>query len=228
MSIRLVVFDMAGTTVEDKNNVHEALISGFASQQLTITLDDANRVMGIPKPVAITQLLRENFGQKNTDVALVARIHNVFVKEMISFYSNDSSVKPKIGAEETFAQLHLQNIKVVLDTGFSRDIADTIIYRFNWQRNNLIDGSVTSDEVQNGRPYPDLIHKAMKDQGVYFANEVAKVGDTMSDLEEGTAAGCRYVIGITTGAYSALDLAQGPHTHLIENLNEVVSIVTQR
>jgi len=41
----------------------------------------------------------------------------------------------------------------------------------------------------------------MKDLNIIDAHEVAKVGDTASDMQEGTSAGCKYVIGITTGAF---------------------------
>lgn len=226
MAIKLVVFDMAGTTVEDNNNVHGALVQGFAAHNYTITLADANSVMGIPKPVAIRQLLDEKFADVQDKGALVSKIHAVFLQEMISFYKNDASVKAKEGAEATFAALKEKGIKVCLDTGFSRDITDTILERLNWKDSGVIDHSITSDEVANGRPYPDMIYKAMKDLHIESAEQIAKVGDTASDMHEGTSAGCKYVIGITTGAFSAEQLAKEPHTHLITHLHEVADIVS--
>ena len=226
MAIKLVVFDMAGTTVEDNNNVHGALVQGFAANNYSITLADANRVMGIPKPVAIRQLLDEKFAEVEEKGTLVGKIHAVFLEEMISFYKNDASVKAKEGAEETFAALKAKGIKVCLDTGFSRDITDTILERLNWKGTGIIDHSITSDEVTNGRPYPDMIYKAMQDLHIESAEQIAKVGDTASDMHEGTSAGCKYVIGITTGAFSAEELAKEPHTHLITHLSEVVDIVS--
>ena len=217
---------MAGTTVEDNDNVHEALIRGFEKYSLTIDRADANSVMGIPKPVAIATLLQNKFKRTGNIEQLVARIHEAFVGEMISFYRNDPSVKSKVNAEETFRRLKEKGIKVCIDTGFSRDIADVIIDRLEWKKNNLIDLSVTSDEVDNGRPHPDMIYKAMKDSGITFANNVAKVGDTVSDLQEGTSAGCKYVIGITTGAFTRAELEGEKHTHLINDLLQVVDIVT--
>lgn len=228
MDIKLVVFDMAGTTVEDKDNVHAALIYAFKAFELNIIREDANKVMGIPKPVAIHQLLKEEFGIKPQRLNdLTGKIHKVFLNEMISFYKNDSSVKAKENAEVIFQLLKGKKIKVGIDTGFSRDIADTIIKRLEWKKNQLIDFSVTSDEVKNGRPHPDMIFEAMKIANVKSAQEVAKVGDTVSDLQEGTAAGCKFVIGITTGAYKRKELAKEKHTHLIDDLLEVADIITE-
>lgn len=226
MAIKLVVFDMAGTTVEDKDNVHEALINGFKKNNLNIDRADANSVMGIPKPVAIRTLLTGKFAMKENVEPMVEKIHQTFVDEMISFYKTDPSVKSKVNAEATFKKLREKGIKVGIDTGFSRDITNTIIERLKWNEGDLIDISVTSDEVNKGRPHPDMIQKAMKDLSITQSSEIAKVGDTIFDLQEGNSAGCKYVIGITTGAYTREDLAKEKHTHLIDDLLQVVDIVT--
>lgn len=226
MAIKLVVFDMAGTTVEDKDNVHEALINGFKKYNYSIDREDANTVMGIPKPIAIGTLLENKFLVKENLKETIDQIHQAFVEEMIAFYKTDPSVKPTKNAEATFIALRQKGILVGIDTGFSRDIADAIFDRLKWKENKSIDLSVTSDEVANGRPFPDMIYKAMELTGVSSADEIAKVGDTIFDLKEGSSAGCKYVIGITTGAYTRAELEPETHTNLIDDLLEVVNIVT--
>jgi phosphonatase-like hydrolase len=225
MAIKAVVFDMAGTTVEDKDNVHEAFINAFKKNSYSINREDANSVMGITKPVAIRTLLDKKFNHRD-DEALVSKIYGDFESEMIDFYRHDPSIRSKQNAEATFKLLKEKGIKVAIDTGFARSIADVIIERLKWNENNLIDISVTSDEVPNGRPHPDMIYKVMKDLNIASASEIAKVGDTVSDLWEGNSAGCKYVIGITTGAYRRDELAKEQHTHLIDDLTEVAGIVT--
>ncbi len=226
MAIKLVVFDMAGTTVEDRDNVHEALIDAFQKNGLEIDREDANSVMGIPKPVAISTVLEKKFGVTEGLNEKVNQIHQSFVEEMIHFYKTDADVKPTLNAEATFSALRQRGILVGIDTGFSRDIADAIFDRFKWRENKLVDLTVTSDEVERGRPYPDMIFKAMEISGVTEANEVAKVGDTIFDLKEGTSAGCKYVIGVTTGAYTREELEPEAHTHLVDDLLQIVDIVT--
>lgn len=218
---------MAGTTVEDRDNVHEAFINSMKKSGYAITRDDANSVMGMPKPAAISQLLNRKFGVANTQT-LTEKIHRAFVHEMIEFYKTDAGVKSKPNTEETFRQLKGLGVKVVIDTGFSRDIANAIIERLKWNEEELIDFSVTSDEVANGRPYPDMVFHAMKHMSITDAAEVAKVGDTSSDMEEGTTAGCKYVIGVTTGAYSAEEMKNTRHTHLVANLSEIIPIITEQ
>lgn len=224
MQIDLVVFDLAGTTVKDNQDVHKVLQAALKKKGITISLADANEVMGIPKPVAIKQLL-EGKNYPNINDEFIDEIHTDFVASMIYFYETDASVGEKVGVSETFATLKANGIKVVVDTGFDRQIVTPLLKRLGWKENNLIDDSVTSDEVKQGRPFPDLIFEAMKRTGVRDVARVAKVGDTASDLHEGTSAGCRYVLGITTGAFSRAELAKEPHTHLIESISELLLIL---
>lgn len=226
MSIELIVFDLAGTTVKDNKDVHRVLQQVFRKYQIEISIADANAVMGISKPVAIRKLLDSRYAGKHpVTEKWIREIHGDFVKAMIDFYTSDPSVGEKEGASEVFAKLKESKLKVAVDTGFDRQITDTLLERLGWKRKNLIDASVTSDEVMRGRPYPDMIYRAMELTHIKSASVVAKVGDTASDLQEGTTAGCGLVIGITTGAFSREELLQERHTHLIDNLHELPDIL---
>jgi phosphonatase-like hydrolase len=227
MAIELVVFDLAGTTVKDNQDVHRVLWRSMSHHGVEISMDDATEVMGLPKPVAIRLLLEKRYrGRRPMTPDWINEIHLKFVEKMIQFYKTDPSVGEKPGVYNTFRKLKQANVKVVVDTGFDRQITDPLLERLGWKKEELIDGSVTSDEVVRGRPFPDLIFKAMEITNVFDARNVAKVGDTVSDLQEGDAAGCGWVIGVTTGAFSREVLQQEKHTHLIENIQEVLEILT--
>ncbi|HOX82649.1 MAG TPA: HAD hydrolase-like protein [Chryseolinea sp.] len=224
--IELVVFDLAGTTVKDSKDVHRVLQRALAGFDVFISIEDANAVMGIPKPVAIRALLEQRYqGSLQITENWISEIHEAFVESMISFYKNDHGVGEKIGVSETFRKLKENKIKVVVDTGFDRQIVNPLLARLGWLENNLIDASVTSDEVAKGRPHPDLIFKAMQLTGVSDASCVAKVGDTVSDLQEGNAAECGLVIGVTTGAFSEEELQKEKHTHLIKEVSSLLEIL---
>jgi phosphonatase-like hydrolase len=227
MKIELVVFDLAGTTVEDNRDVQRILKNVLANFEVDISIEDANAVMGIPKPVAIEKLLRKKYyGNNGVITEWIKEIHGMFISEMTHFYRTDLSVTEKEGVSETFRTLKENNIKVIVDTGFDRVITDTLLKRMGWVESGLIDGSVTSDEVQRGRPFPDMIFKAMELTGVRDISKVGKVGDTTSDLQEGNAAGCALVVGVTTGAFSKGELEKEEHTHLIEQLPEMLNILS--
>ncbi|MFM7852922.1 MAG: HAD hydrolase-like protein [Flammeovirgaceae bacterium] len=224
MHIDLAVFDLAGTTVKENFDVQRTLQGAFKKLGLNITIEQANKVMGIPKPIAIRELLEKIQHHTITD-EFITHIHSVFVSDMISFYQNDPSVEENEGVSETFKKLKEHGIKIIVDTGFDRPIVDALLARLGWEESGLIDGSVTSDEVPYGRPHPDLIFKAMSLAGVTDVKRVAKIGDTISDLGEGTSAGCGLVIGIISGAFSQEQLMAVPHTHIIQRIPQVLEIL---
>lgn len=226
MKFKLVVFDLAGTTVKDNRDVHRVLQKALSKNGVQITLEDANDVMGLPKPIAIRMLLNKRYeGSATPTDQWVEEIHQLFVSEMIWFYQTHPSVGEKEGVTETFKKLKALGIKVAVDTGFSRPITQPLLNRLGWVSNNLIDCSVTSDEVKRGRPHPDLIFEAMKQTGVTNSRLVMKVGDTASDIQEGKAAGCGLTVGVTTGAFSAEALTQEEPSRLIQAIPEIMKFV---
>lgn len=226
MAVELVVFDLAGTTVHDNFDVPRILQESLAHFGVNVALADAAAEMGIPKPIAIKTLM-ESQGM-TADPQRIEDIHQLFIREMIRFYQHDSSVKEKEGVSETFERLKSAGVKIAVDTGFDRETTDPLLARMGWVDKGLIDFSVTSDEVPCGRPFPDMIFKAMAITRVPDLQCVAKVGDTASDMQQGAAAGCRWIIGVTTGAYSRAQLAREPHTHLVEQLPEILPILNIR
>lgn len=71
-----------------------------------------------------------------------------------------------------------------------------------------------------------MIRVPMGRDGVTDPACVANVGDTRADLEMGADAGCRLVIGVTTGAWPREELLRHPHTHVVGSAAEVPALVT--
>jgi phosphonatase-like hydrolase len=224
MAIRLVVFDMAGTTVHDADGVNRCIRRSLEAAGLTVQAAVVNTVMGLPKREALRRLIEPSSLAREL-LPRIEAIHSDFAARMRSFCASDPSVCEISGASAVFRWLHNAGIGVAVNTGFSRDIAQIILNRLGWERDQLIDASVTSDEVERGRPHPDMIRYLMRRLGITNAEEVAKVGDTPADLEEGHNAGCGLVIGVTQGTHTREQLAAFPHTHLVESVAEVPSIV---
>jgi phosphonatase-like hydrolase len=225
MSIELVIFDMAGTTVRDDDAVNICLRDALAPH-LAVSRDEVNSVMGLPKPTAIRLLLEQKLAAKGTvPPALVNEIHDSFLARMLRHYQQAPGIEPMPFTLDTFCQLKEEGVHIALDTGFSRPIVDAILERLGWNEGGLLDATVASNEVQRGRPYADLALRAMELTGVRDPKCVAKVGDTPSDLQEGMAAGCRLVVGVTNGSHTREQLAPHPHTHLIATLQELPALV---
>ncbi|CAN5451230.1 phosphonatase-like hydrolase [soil metagenome] len=220
------MFDMAGTTVHDNDDVNICFQAALESTGLAITRDDINAVMGLKKPEAIRLVLEAKLADHSTITEeYVNELHNVFLQKMIDFYTNDPRVKEIDGASDVFRTLKANGIKVAIDSGFSRDIIDTIIERLGWERDGLIDISVASDEVPQGRPAAFMIQKAMKAFGITDPKAVVKVGDTPADLNEGYNSNTLYNIGVLSGACTRAELEAHPHTHILGSIREVPALL---
>jgi phosphonatase-like hydrolase len=221
--IELVVFDMAGTTIHDGDAVSSSFVAALAAVGVEADPARVNAVMGLPKPEAI-RLLLAAAGRSPTD-GEVAAIHEDFARRMRAYYVTDPAVREIPGAAAAFAVLRRADIKVALNTGFSRAIADVVLARLGWRAPAVIDADVTSDEVPRGRPHPDMIRSLMARLGVREASRVAKVGDTRADLEEGANTGCGLVIGVTSGSFTRAQLQACPHTHIVGSVADVPGIL---
>jgi phosphonatase-like hydrolase len=222
--IELVVFDMAGTTVSEGGAVYQCLSDTLEANGLEIPANSMLEVKGMDKYEALRILIERSAMREQLLPGLDA-IHEDFVERMIEFYRSNPEVGEMPGASETFRRLRQAGVKVALNTGFSRDIAQTLIDRLNWERDELIGASVTSDEVERGRPHPDMIQMLMLRLGVTDPRRVAKVGDTPADLFEGKNADCGLVVGVTQGSCAREQLEPCPHDHLIGSVAELPELL---
>lgn len=218
----LVVFDMAGTTVRDKGNVAESFIQALAQHHINVPVEEVNKVMGWRKKEAIKILLQKFH---TVDETLIETIHEQFTQNMIDFYKNDEDLKALPFAEDVFTTLRNQNMKVTLNTGFTKTITDVLLEKLKWQNGNLVDDVIASDEVEEGRPHPFMIQELMKRHGIENASSVVKVGDTEVDILEGRNAGCGLVVAVTTGAYTRAALEEYHPDKIIDSLHELPSLI---
>ncbi|HEX4607105.1 MAG TPA: phosphonatase-like hydrolase [Urbifossiella sp.] len=219
----LVVFDMAGTTVHDGDGVNAAFRAALAGHGVAADPAVIDRVMGYYKPEAI-RIILDTVGRPAT-AAEVDMIHTDFVARMKDYYATNPDVRPIPGAVEGFARLRAAGVKVALNTGFGRAIADAVLARLGWSVPGVVDATIASDEAPRGRPHPDMIRALMERLGVRDPRAVVKVGDTTVDMEEGTNVGCGKVVGVTTGAFTWEQLATRPHTHIVASVADVPSLV---
>jgi phosphonatase-like hydrolase len=223
MPVKLVVLDMAGTTVADKDFVATAFQKAFKNQDIAISTGEINPLMGYEKKLAIKMMLQKN--NIDFDGEMIESIYDDFVEEMIDFYRYSPEVKPAPGAEELFEHLKERSMTVTLNTGFPKNIAAAIVDRFQWIEKGLVDDYIASDEVKQGRPHPFMIEQLMYRSGIDDPMLVAKVGDTAVDIEEGKNVGCSYTIAITTGAYTKSQLEDSSPTHIVTSLLEIPAIL---
>lgn len=220
--IKLAIFDMAGTTVYDKNNVQNLLIRSFNNFDIDVTPQQIRDVMGLEKGHAIKQIL-DQARLGSSKIILADDILRFFNNEAIGYYLEFA--KPVPYALTLFKKLKSQGILVALNTGFSEAVMNCIINSLDW--NEYIDARISSEQVKAGRPFPFMIDALRKMTRVENPAQIAKIGDTPSDLFEGDRASCGINIGIYSSRFSKEVLQTLPHTHLVSGLKGCAPILLQ-
>jgi len=222
MLLKLAVFDMAGTTIEDDLAVTDAFCEAFAQHNISVSPGEVGKLMGYKKIEAIGSILKMQSIPEN---GLASRIYDVFTERMLAHYKFSDDVAMMPGTEEVFRALKGEGMKIALNTGFPRVVANEIVQRMGWFEAGLIDDYIASDEVDRGRPHPDMIHTLMQRLDISDPKEVVKIGDTEVDINEGKNAGCALVIGVTTGAFSRADLEPYMPDFIIDDLSELSALI---
>lgn len=220
MKPQLVVMDMAGTTVNDFGLVQQAAIDAMKWKlNIDISMDQANKVMGIPKKMAFEQLCSLNKTAVTPNI--IDELVSKFNEQLMEQYAEKGKIEFMPYAAELFEHIKASGSKLYLNTGFNREVASVIVANLGLEA--IIDGYIGSDEVSVGRPQPDMIRLAMKRAGVQYSHYVMKVGDTVSDLYEGFSAGCAWNIGVLTGANTYDELRTAPYSQILSNLQPLIA-----
>lgn len=223
--IALVIFDMAGTTIDEGNVVYKTLRDAIREQGFPCTLQQVLKIGGgQEKKQAIRDLLSDlGVGQDHLE-PLVEITYQHFIAQLTASY-RDLQVAPCPGSEETFAALRQRGIKVALNTGYQHQTAAKLLQKLGWKEGKQIDLVVTASDVDNSRPAPDMIQVAMDKLGIDHPEQVAKVGDTAIDIEEGKKAGCGLCLGVVGGAQTREQMALAVPDGIMEHLSELLEWV---
>ena len=226
--IKLVVFDLAGTTVNDTIHglplVTVAMTEAFASHGIKISPEQVNKYRGMDKKQAVRCLLKESeeiqFNDcKNdkcnnmNDNTLLDDMFRDF-KSALNFYLNNID-KEIPGTTDTFYWLKTKGIKIAVGSGFPHNVVLALVEKLGWK--NLIQYVSSAEQEGHGRPHPSLIHSAMKHCSVTDSRNVLKVGDTVMDVEEGKNAGC-LTVAVLTGTQTESTLKQSNPDYVIKSV----------
>ncbi|MES2732116.1 MAG: HAD family hydrolase [Bacteroidota bacterium] len=231
--IQLVVMDMAGTTVQDHHEVEKCFAEAAHHTGLRASAERILAVQGLAKRFVFEMLWQEQLLQSGGSTTELERkvehSYQVF-KSILENHYRTQPVLPTIGCVELFAYLKNKHVKIALTTGFYRQVTNIILHKLGWDTGldeqyaggsaSLIDLSIASDEVVQGRPSPLMIQRAMQVFGITDPQCVINIGDTPSDLESGKRAACYRSLGLTNGTHTRAQLAPYPNDGLFESLTE--------
>lgn len=213
--IEAVIFDWDGTLVDSKR----ALVASF---QETTT-----EVLGAPFPTEhedIERLVQVRGQEAFAEIAagdeeLYARIESVFHRVYVA---QQETIAPFPGALETLVRLRTAGKKLGVATSKARIRLDLEAERTGI--GELLDVSVSGDEVTVAKPDPEPISAAIERLGVNPAATLY-VGDGPNDVIAARAAGATPV-AVSFGFHPEEARAAGPD-HVIDELGELIGLAAR-
>ena len=204
--IGTVLLDISGTVV--RSGGFEAVFHRVYREVLGVEVSaESVRVnTGRKKAELFADVLAEHTPQRAGEAGLIARMTEAFDTFMLEAITADP---PPVleGVPEALAELADAGVAVGYVTGFARPPALRLLEVSKLDYAVL----VGSDEIERGRPAPDLIHEAMRRLSLSDPTTVAYAGDTPGDIQSGLAANCGRVYGLTGGAHDRDELEAAAH-----------------
>ncbi|MBB6173198.1 phosphonatase-like hydrolase [Nocardiopsis mwathae] len=218
-SIRLVVLDMAGTTVADGGLVEQAFST--AARRMGVEpgtpahaahLDYVRATMGESK----ISVFRHLFGDETR-----ARQANAAFEQAYGDLVAEGRIAPVPGARDAIEELTSHGRAVVLTTGFARATQDAILDALGWR--GLVELTLCpADAGGRGRPHPDMVLEAfLRTRAADGVQQVAVAGDTSYDMLSGRRSGAGVVAGVRTGAHDEAELRAAGATHVLGSVAEL-------
>ena len=211
--VTAVIFDWAGTTVDHGSLAPvRTLQKLFAGRGMAITEEEARRDMGVHKKDHIRAILRVKTGAA-PDEGEVESLFADFIPMQMDCLAAYSSVIP--GVPATVEALRTRGIKIGSTTGYTRPMLDLLLATAAAEGYQP-DCALCPDDTGAGRPWPWMCYLNAICLRTYPMHTMIKVGDTVSDIEEGRNAGMWTIgiartgnmIGLTAEELAALPAAE--------------------
>jgi phosphonoacetaldehyde hydrolase len=205
------MLDWAGTTVDHGSIAPVlALQTLFANHAIALTAEDARRGMGLLKRDHIRTVLALPHIQQQwhaitrqtpTETEVDSLFHEFGPLQMQIIVQHSQLIA---GAAETVKKWQDRGLRIGTTTGYTREMLVPVL-QLAAEGGYRPDASVCPDEVAAGRPAPWMLIRNAELLNAYPPSSCVKIGDTISDIEEGRNAGM-WTIGLTrTGNLIGLD-----------------------
>ena len=216
-STRMLICDMAGTTVQEKGIVYNSLFNTIKLIKPNLIKSEISKFSGYNKNEVIKYYVDKQ--KMDSPIIVLNNLKSEFNYYLKKEYSNNNSVNlihPNLPL--FFNLLREQDIKICLNTGYNKDIQNLLIDKLNLL--DCIDDYISSEEVDRGRPYPYMIERLMFRNNIEYPQEVIKIGDSVVDIKEGKNAGCK-TVGVLSGSNSKVQLKKEKPDFIINNIMDL-------
>jgi len=203
--LQAAILDWAGTTVDYGCQAPTAVLHElFAERGVPVSVPEIRRYMGLLKKDQIRAICSiprvqaawcERYGRPPSEEDLSA-LFQEFTPRQLASLDRHSELIP--GMAETVTRLRARGMKIGTTTGYTRPMLD-IVLRNAMERGYTPDATVCPEEAGGGRPRPWMCYRNAILLQVDPLEACVKIGDTVSDVQEGLNAGAWTIAVVETG-----------------------------
>lgn len=188
-----VLLDVDGTLV-DSNIAHaEAWAQAFAKFGYSFSSRQIFPLIGMGGDKLVAALVPDIDPEKSKKVA---RTHSeIFLRAYVA------SLKPTRGARELLIALRERRDRLIVASSAHKNELEALLKAGGIS--DLIEETVTSDDVESSKPDPDLVEEALR-KSEAKAQDAVMLGDTPYDVEAAHRAGVR-IIALRCGGRTSDD-----------------------
>lgn len=198
MKLEAVIFDWAGTLADYGCQAPiEAVVGAFAKHGIEISREAARGPMGLAKRDHLQQLLPPG--------ADLEAIYANFVPLQMESIARHTDLIP--GIADLAGRLRARGLKLGTTTGYTRDMLAPLAARAA-EQGFAADAMRTPEDAGGGRPHPWMLWSLLQEFRVSAAAAAVKIGDTVSDIDEGRHAGVWTIAVARTGNETGLTQAE--------------------
>jgi len=200
--LRAVMLDWAGTTVDHGSRAPVlAMKALFLRHGVALRDAQVRQEMGLLKRDHIRAILAQPevatawqmAGGDPSGEAVVEQLFAEFGPMQMEIIQEHSGLIE--GVVPAVRQWQAEGLRIGTTTGYTRRMLAPVMEGAA-AGGYVPEASVSADEVIAGRPAPWMLLRNMEQLGVYPPRACVKIGDTLSDVEEGKNAGM-WTIGLT-------------------------------
>lgn len=186
-----VVFDVDGTLL-DTNYLHViAWSAALCDSGFRVGMAEIHHAIGLPSEALVQRLVQ----QERPDLV---QAHSDHFGRLRDRYG----VCALTGAEELLRRCADAGWTVALATSGGKSDLDWMLPLIGAE--DVIAGATTSEDVERGKPHPDVMVAAMKTHGL-AAERTLAIGDSVWDVRSASRAGIP-CIGLTCGGIGGIEL----------------------
>jgi HAD superfamily hydrolase (TIGR01509 family) len=214
MLFRAVIFDLDGVLADSEPWWNEIDAKLLAEYSVKYRGEYHSNVLGVSYQVAV-EFYKKKFGLSVPTEEMMRRRAQIAVE----FFANRVGIFPS--AKEVLQELRRMNLRLAVATSSVSASARPFLDRH--QLTVFFDVIVTGDEIERGKPAPDIYLRAAEKLGV-SANDCLVVEDALSGITAAKAANMR-VAAIPDRRFVDPHEYEKEADYVLGNLSEIPSLV---